>query len=68
MLKVTNLFGALPLACAVAAFGAFAPAAAQATTLCPSQATVGGFNNTSTTVPGPLDGSCGANSAVKHRA
>lgn len=59
-------FGALPLV-AAAAFGIFAlaPSTAKANTLCPSQATVGGFNNTSSTVAGPLDGSCGANSAVK---
>ena len=38
---------------------------ANANTLCPNQATVGGFGNTSSSVSGPLDGSCGANSAVK---
>jgi hypothetical protein len=62
MLRKT--FGALPLI-AVAALGLFAVAPASAATLCPSDATVGGFGNTSTNVPGPLDGSCGPNSAVK---
>jgi len=38
---------------------------ANASTLCPSQATPGGFGNTITSVSGPLDGTCGANSAVK---
>jgi hypothetical protein len=44
----------------------FAPSAS-ATTLCPNQATVGGIPGTfsSSTVSGPLDGTCGTNSAVK---
>jgi hypothetical protein len=33
--------------------------------LCPSQATVGGFGGTASDVSGPLDGTCGANSAVQ---
>lgn len=49
----------------VLAGGLAASSPAKATTLCPSQATVGGFGNTSSTVIGPLDGTCGANSAVK---
>lgn len=36
-----------------------------AATLCPNQATPGGFGFTATPVSGPLDGTCGANSAVK---
>jgi hypothetical protein len=47
----------------LAGFGLMAPA--KATTLCPNQATVGGLGETSTNVSGPLDGTCGANSAVK---
>lgn len=38
---------------------------AEAATLCPNQATPGGFGNTVTNVSGPLDGACGINSAVK---
>ena len=56
------------LACAVAlalAGGLVASSAAKATTLCPSGATVGGFGGTASNVPGPLDGTCGTNSAVK---
>jgi hypothetical protein len=34
-------------------------------TLCPSSATTGGFGQTITAVAGPLDGVCGANSAVQ---
>jgi len=38
--------------------------AALASTLCPNQAAKGGFSNTFTAASGPLDGTCGANSAV----
>jgi hypothetical protein len=38
---------------------------ARADTLCPSAATPGGFGGTATDVPGPLDGTCGPNSAVQ---
>jgi hypothetical protein len=44
-------------------FGLVSPAGAA--TLCPTSGTVGGFGETSTDVSGPLDGTCGANSAVK---
>jgi len=46
---------------------AMAPMAATAgvITLCPSQATPGGFGGTATDVVGPLDGTCGAKSAVE---
>jgi hypothetical protein len=46
-------------------FGLVNPASAGAVTLCPSQATVGGISETSSDVAGPLDGTCGANSAVQ---
>jgi len=43
-----------------------APSPAQADTfvLCPNAAAQGGFGNSFTDVPGPLDSTCGANSAV----
>jgi hypothetical protein len=41
------------------------PSGAATVTLCPNQATVGGFGETSMDVAGPLDGTCGANSAVQ---
>ena len=44
-------------------FGLAAPATAA--TLCPNQASQGGFGDTFTPVSGPLDGTCGTNSAVK---
>ena len=46
-------------------FGLAGPARAGEVTLCPRQATPGGFGFTATVVSGPLDGSCGANSAVQ---
>jgi hypothetical protein len=56
--------------CAAAAlvlcsFGLASPARAGAVTLCPSNATVGGFGGTSSNVVGPLDGTCGLDSAVQ---
>ena len=58
----SKLFGvaASLLFCALAV-----PASAGTTTLCPSAATVGGFGETSSDVAGPLDGTCGSNSAVQ---
>jgi PEP-CTERM motif len=41
----------------------FSPASA--IVVCPSGATVGGISQTSSNVSGPLDGACGANSAVQ---
>ena len=38
---------------------------ANASTLCPSQVTPGGFRNTMTSASGQLDGTCSGNSAVK---
>jgi hypothetical protein len=55
----------IPMAALAMAAGLAASSAASANTLCPSQATPGGFGGTSTNVSGPLDGACGANSAVK---
>lgn len=52
---------------AVAALFLGAPgviASASAQTLCPSSGTPGGFGESVTYVPGPLDGTCGADSAV----
>jgi hypothetical protein len=46
-------------------FGLAGPASASVTTLCPNQATVGGFGGTPGNVAGPLDGTCGTNSAVQ---
>jgi PEP-CTERM motif len=46
-------------------FGLASPAKASAVTLCPSAAGVGGFGETKALVAGPLDGTCGANSAVE---
>lgn len=61
-----RFMGTFACALALALVGGLAASsAANAVTLCPSAATVGGFGNTSTTVSGPLDGTCGANSAVK---
>lgn len=40
------------------------PSTASAFAICPAGATVGGISETSTTTSGPLDGTCGANSAV----
>ena len=48
---------------AIAAALAITPAAL-ANTLCPNQAAQGGFSNTFTSSVGPLDGTCGADSAV----
>jgi len=45
--------------------GLAASSMATANTLCPNQATVGGFGNTASAVSGPLDGTCGTNSAEK---
>ncbi|HTQ35093.1 MAG TPA: PEP-CTERM sorting domain-containing protein [Stellaceae bacterium] len=53
------------IAIALVTVGAVAAAQAGVVTLCPSGATVGGFGGTSSNVPGPLDGTCGANSAVQ---
>ena len=47
----------------VLCFGLTNPAAA--VTMCPNQAVVGGINQASTDVSGPLDGVCGTDSAVK---
>lgn len=44
--------------------GIASPARADTATLCPSGANQGGFGNTFTAVAGPLDGTCGANSAI----
>lgn len=45
--------------------GLAASSMAKAATLCPSSATPGGFGSLFTPVSGPLDGTCGANSAMK---
>jgi hypothetical protein len=42
-----------------------ATAGVMTTTLCPNNATPGGFGGSATQVPGPLDGSCGTKSAVE---
>jgi hypothetical protein len=52
---------ALTLGC----LGAASPASAASVTLCPSQAGHGGFGGTFTNVSGPLDGTCGTDSAVQ---
>jgi PEP-CTERM motif len=57
--QTLSLFGAV--ACALGVAG---QARADAV-LCPSQATPGGFGGTATQVAGPLDGTCGANSAYQ---
>jgi PEP-CTERM motif len=63
--------GRLTLSAAAAAallacsFGLTGTAQAGEVTLCPNQASVGGFGGTTTDAPGPLDGTCGANSAVQ---
>jgi hypothetical protein len=59
------MFASAASAILLAAFAAISPASAGMITLCPNQATVGGFGETSTNVAGPLDASCGANSAVQ---
>jgi hypothetical protein len=46
-------------------FGLAYPARANAVTLCPSAATPGGFGGTATAVAGPLDGTCGTDSAIE---
>jgi hypothetical protein len=62
----SRLIGALACAGALALTGGLATSsAADAATLCPNQATPGGFGGTATNVSGPLDGTCGANSAVR---
>lgn len=58
------MFGAVASALVLCSFGLAKPASASVT-LCPSQATVGGFGGSSSNVSGPLDGSCGADSAVQ---
>src|ERR1700712_3753795 len=50
---------------AAVTIGLATPALAGVVTLCPNQATVGGFGGSSSNVAGPLDATCGANSAVK---
>lgn len=62
----SRTLGVLVVAATVGLTGGLATSStANAGTLCPSQATPGGFGNTITSVSGPLDGTCGANSAVK---
>jgi len=57
--------GSAAVAALVCAFGLVSPAHAGSVTLCPSQAGAAGNNATFTNVVGPLDGTCGANSAVQ---
>jgi hypothetical protein len=59
------LFGPAASALLFCFFGLASPASADQVTLCPNQATVGGFGYTATDVSGPLDGTCGASSAVQ---
>jgi hypothetical protein len=59
------LSACLAVAVILFSFGSASPASAAAVTLCPSGATVGGFGGSSADVAGPLDGTCGANSAVQ---
>jgi hypothetical protein len=59
------LSGSAAAALLVCSFGFANPARAGAVTLCPDNATVGGFGETSSAVAGPLDGSCGSDSAVE---
>ena len=67
-LKVRFLKHVFPSSAAVVALlglvGITSPAKADVT-LCPSSATPGGFGGTATSVAGPLNGTCGANSAVR---
>jgi PEP-CTERM motif len=56
------LLGSAASALFLCSFGLATPASAGAIALCPNQATVGGFGETSSDVSG---GSCGANSAVQ---
>jgi hypothetical protein len=60
-----RLFTAGATAVLLSAWGLTSPAMAGNVTLCPSAATPGGFGGTTTNVPGPLDATCGANSAVQ---
>jgi hypothetical protein len=60
-----TIFSKTALCAGIAAAALTIAASANAATLCPNQATVGGFGNTSSNVTGPLDGTCGLNSAVK---
>jgi len=60
---VRNALAGSAAALLLASFGLASPAGA--VTLCPNQGIVGGFGETSSDVSGPLDGTCGANSAVQ---
>ncbi len=65
--SVHPLFVKAPLGIAAAfllcSFGMSSPASA--VVVCPGSGTVGGISQTSSAVAGPLDGSCGTNSAVQ---
>jgi hypothetical protein len=59
------VFASTASALVLCSFGLANPASADAVTLCPNQATVGGSGETSTDVSGPLDATCGVDSAVE---
>jgi PEP-CTERM motif len=62
-MRVSNI---VAVAATVAAcFGLAGAASAATVTLCPNQGGTGGATFTATNVAGPLDGMCGANSAVR---